>query len=169
MSEKSNKEIQSDILEQWKTIVGIQMHFNDMIIRARTLGLTVVVAVYGAAVASIGQFPKQYLSILGRELHISIIGFLLGFILLISVFIIDRCYYYELLIGSVEKAEELENLLNPIEINGKKEIAGITHYLTKKVGRGKANIIIFIFYGLSFAFGLSFLYYIWNAYVPIIK
>jgi hypothetical protein len=169
MSEKTNKEMQPDLIDQWKTIVGIQMHFNDMIIRMRTLGVTVVVAVYGAAAASIGQYPKQYISIFGKELHISIIGVLLGLLLLISVFIIDRFYYYELLIGSVERAEELENLLTPIEIKGKKEVAGITQYLTKKVGRGRANIIILVFYGLAFAFGLVFLLYIWNAYQPIIK
>jgi hypothetical protein len=160
---------QTDLVEQWKTIIAVQMHFNDMIIRTRTLGVTVVVAVYGAAAASIGQYPKQYIEVLGNAFHISILGILLGILLLASVFIIDKFYYYKLLIGTVEKAEQLEHELNPIEIKGKTQSAGITIFLTEKVSRRMANIIIIIFYGLAFAFGIMFLLYICIAYNPITK
>jgi len=41
------------ILEEWKTIVQTQMHFNEMIMRARTTGVSVVMGVYGAAAGKV--------------------------------------------------------------------------------------------------------------------
>ena len=169
MTKIVTQDYQSNIIEQWKTIIGVQMHFNDMIIRTRTLGVTVVVAVYGAAAASIGQFPRQFIIVCGKEFHISILGVLLGLLLLTSVFIIDKFYYYKLLIASVEKAEHIEQLLGNYEVKGREESGGITSYLTEKMSRRKANLIIFIFYGLAFVFGTLFLIYICTAYNPIGK
>jgi len=37
------------------------MHFNEMIIRARTMGVSVVIAVYGAAAFAFGQYPDRFL------------------------------------------------------------------------------------------------------------
>jgi hypothetical protein len=45
------------LIEEWKTVIETQIHFNEMIIRARTTGVSVVMAVYGAAALSIGQYP----------------------------------------------------------------------------------------------------------------
>jgi hypothetical protein len=42
------------ILEEWKVVVQTQMHFNEMIMRARTTGVSVVMAVYGAAALAYG-------------------------------------------------------------------------------------------------------------------
>lgn len=48
-------------LEEWKTVINTQMHFNEMIIRARTMGVSVVIAVYGAAAFAFGQYPDRFL------------------------------------------------------------------------------------------------------------
>ena len=45
------------ILEEWKIVIQTQMHFNEMIMRARTTGVSVVMAVYGAAALAYGQYP----------------------------------------------------------------------------------------------------------------
>jgi len=34
------------LIEEWKTVIETQIHFNEMIIRARTTGVSVVMAVY---------------------------------------------------------------------------------------------------------------------------
>ena len=37
------------ILEEWKTVIQTQMHFNDMIMKMRTTAVSIVLAVFGAS------------------------------------------------------------------------------------------------------------------------
>ena len=53
------------IVEEWKTVIHTQMHFNEMIMRARSTGVSVVIAVYGAAAIAFGQFPDRGLFLWG--------------------------------------------------------------------------------------------------------
>ena len=41
--------VNDQIVTQWQTIITTQMHFNDMILRTRAIGSSVVLAVYGYA------------------------------------------------------------------------------------------------------------------------
>jgi CBS domain containing-hemolysin-like protein len=53
-----------------------------MIIRARTTGVSVVMAVYGAAGLSIGQYPGKFINVFGAQFHVSVAIILFGISLL---------------------------------------------------------------------------------------
>jgi hypothetical protein len=43
------------IAQRWRAVIDTQMHFNDMLMRTRSIGLSMVIAVYGAAIVSAGR------------------------------------------------------------------------------------------------------------------
>ncbi len=49
------------------------MHFNDMLLRTRSIGSSVVLAAYGAAAVSVAQYPMQRIFLFGAFIHISVI------------------------------------------------------------------------------------------------
>src|SRR5438128_593525 len=89
------------VLEEWKTVIDTQMHFNDMIIRMRTAGVSVVIAVYGAAALALGQYPNRFLKLAGVPFHVAAPIIAFGLLLLASIFVLDYCYYFRLLLGAV--------------------------------------------------------------------
>jgi hypothetical protein len=94
------------ILETWKTIVGVQMHFNDISMRIRSIFVTILLALF----AAIGFLYEKRLSL-------SIGGFGVYFSTLIPIFgmlgtylfyFIDRYWYHRLLVGAVKHAISIE-------------------------------------------------------------
>jgi hypothetical protein len=90
------------ILEEWKTVIQTQMHFNDMIMKMRTTGISVVLAVFGAAAYSL-QYNKLYLTISGYSFHASVLIIAFGLGMLVGVFSLDYFYYYKMLLGAVKR------------------------------------------------------------------
>ena len=95
------------LIEEWKTVVGTQMHFNEMIMRLRGTGIGVVTGIFGAAAYSL-QFERLSLSIGGCPLHPAAPIVLFGLVLLLAIFIVDYYYYFELLVGAVERGKEID-------------------------------------------------------------
>ena len=94
------------IIEIWKTIVEVQMHFNDISMRIRSMFITILLALF----ASIGF-------LLNKELNLEILGYNVQFATLMPLFgifatwlfyFIDRYWYHRLLVGSVKHAIEIE-------------------------------------------------------------
>ena len=59
-------------LEQWTILIQTQIHFNDMILRTRSLVVTVVLAAYGAAAACFTQVPDKYIATTFGFFHVSV-------------------------------------------------------------------------------------------------
>lgn len=94
------------IIEIWKTIVEVQMHFNDISMRIRSMFITIILALF----ASIGF-------LLNKELNLEIFAYNVQFATLMPLFgifatwlfyFIDRYWYHRLLVGSVKHAIEIE-------------------------------------------------------------
>jgi ABC-type amino acid transport system permease subunit len=153
------------ILEEWKTVINTQMHFNEMIMRARTTGVSVVMAVYGAAALAYGQYPNRFYDAFGSRFHVSTAIILFGLLLLISIFIIDYHYYYRLLIGAVERGEEIDKAYRDRIIDGTK-LFGLTSSISNRVSRNRARICLFFFYGTPLLVGMVSLVYLLRFYRP---
>jgi hypothetical protein len=87
------------LFEEWKVVMQTQMHFNEMIMRVRSVGVSVVTAVFGAAAYSL-QFQKLTLTLDGKVIHVAapIAGF--GLAMLLGLFALDYFYYYRMLLES---------------------------------------------------------------------
>jgi hypothetical protein len=153
------------VLEEWKTVINTQMHFNEMIIRARTTGVSVVMAVYGAAALAYGQYPRKFLNIFGSEFHVSTAIILFGLILLGSILCMDLFYYYRLLLGAVERAEEIDKAYANRIVDGTR-LFGMTTIVSKKVSRRRATICLIVFYVGPFFVGIVSLIYLFCFYRP---
>lgn len=163
--EKVTSEEMKIILEEWKTVIQTQMHFNDMIMKIRTTGISIVLSVFGAAAYSL-QFDKLYLHVFGFSFHgaVPIVSF--GLIMMFSTFIIDYFYYFKMLLGAVERGMEIDKAYGDRMINGVK-MYGMTTKIGEKIGQpGASKFIILAFYGITFLVGIIFLIVILIGYIP---
>jgi hypothetical protein len=135
------------------------MHFNEMIVRMRTTGVSVVIAVYGAAALSISQFPRKFLVGFGYSFHPSAAILLFGLLLLLSIFALDYLYYFRMLVASVEQGERLDGQIRARTLSGL-HLFGLTTLISERVTRGRARISLILFYGLPFLAGLGALWYV---------
>jgi len=151
------------ILEEWKTVINTQMHFNEMIIRARTMGVSVVMAVYGAAALAFGQYPEKFIRLSGSQYHVSAAIILFGICLLLVIFSMDIFYYYRLLLGAVERGEQIDRAFQKRNIEGT-TLFGMTTLISNKVSKCRATFLIVIFYLIPFAIGILSLIYLICSY-----
>jgi len=147
------------LIEEWKTVIETQIHFNEMIIRARTTGVSVVMAVYGAAALSIGQYPGNFINIFGSQFHVSAAIILFVISLLAGIFSMDYFYYYRLLLGAVERGEEIDKAYKGFSVGGTR-LFGMTTMISKKVSKRRATICLIIFYGIPLIVGILSLIYL---------
>lgn len=150
----------ASLLEQWKTTMSAQMHFNDMLMRTRSLAATVVIGVFGAAAALVGQYPTRHIIVCCWSVHISAVVIVFGLVLLLCVFLLDYLYYYRLLLGAVERGEVIERELSILVPAGTMPSFSLSLYLSQKVSRRHAKAVLLIFYGIPLGTGLVFLLYL---------
>jgi len=151
--------VSDSAIAQWQTVVSMQMHFNDMILRTRAIGSSVVLAAYGAAAVSIGNYPTQHLVLFTLQIHVSAIIIVVALSLLLSIYLMDVTYYYKLLLKVVDIGTNLENI-NSGQVDP-------TNQLTQQVSRGWATRVIHFYYGIPATIGgLSLWYVITNYPLP---
>jgi hypothetical protein len=150
----SSKDVARD---QWSSVVRTQIHFNEIIHRTRQLTMTAVAAAFGAAFASFATKTPTNLTIEAFQLSVPSATLLvvLGWTFLLIGYLMDRVYYYKLLLSAVAVGEELENTYDLP--------AKLTTALSKKVSRRRANIVIHLFYAGAFLAGLVLFPPIYNS------
>ena len=134
--------------------------------RIRTTGVSIVLAVFGAAAYSL-QFDKLYLKIGIFSFHaaVPIIGFGLG--MLAGVFILDYCYYYKMLLGAVRRGYEIDEAYKYKTVDGAK-MFGMTTLIREAIGKpGWSKLYVWAFYGIVFVLGVLFLIAVFLGYVPV--
>ncbi len=94
------------IADAWKTVVGVQMHFNDIGMRIRGLFVTILLALF----ASIGFLLDKQLSLtIGRvNIQFATIVPIFGIFVAMLFYFMDRYWFHRLLKGSVNHAIEIE-------------------------------------------------------------
>lgn len=96
------------LLEAWKQCVDVQMHFNDMEMKIRSLAVTVITAISGA----IGYLLKENI----YHQFIIILSFI-GIAAWLCFYLMDRFMYHKLLIGAVNSGINIEKRLESLGIN----------------------------------------------------
>lgn len=113
MSDKNEKtEIQKLHFSIWSKAIDTQMHFNEMSVKSRQLGLTFVAAALGVAMVLIsrdGDFsiPVDF-CFLNFSIHVSVIIMLGAAGVLHLVSILDLKVYHRMLRGAVTFGEDFE-------------------------------------------------------------
>lgn len=123
-------------LEEWKIIIQTQMHFNDLIIRFRSLILTAFITLIGATLAL-----QKTERIEGNQ----VIEFLfLVLILWGTAFVLDFFYYHRLLLGSVAQALKFDNS----DLAKRLGLFGLTTCISNVVHPPASKVMVILFYGL---------------------
>lgn len=154
------------ILDEWKTVIETQMHFNEMIMTMRTTSVSVVLAVFSAAAYSL-QF-NMFINIGIKNVHVAFFIVLFGIFMHIGIFVIDYFYYYKMLLGAVERGYQIDNLYTDKIIDGTR-MFGMTTLIRDKIGTpNRAKYFVWVFYFIIIFVGLIFLISIFN-YTPAMK
>jgi len=105
MGEK--KRLDDTALEVWKKAIDTQMHFNELIIRNRTLAMSFVSTLFGIAIYLL-TFLDLTIRIYKWNVHISIFIITFEIIFIGAYFYLDYNYYLKLLIGAVSFTEKMD-------------------------------------------------------------
>ena len=119
MTNKGKTDMDSDELdllkvkkEIWEKAVDTQMHFNEMSVKSRQLGLTFVVAALGVAAVLISRGQGYGIAIPGwGHLHVASIIVLIAAGGIYAVRTLDLKVYHRMLRGAVTFGEKLEQEL----------------------------------------------------------
>jgi hypothetical protein len=146
------------LLQEWKQVTDMQMHFNDMIIRMRTLAVSVVISVFGAAGLAIGQFQDRFIRIAGEEIHVAAIVVAFGLVLWLTIFTVDYGYYYKLLIGAVRRGWQIDDAFRTVKLFDGVHLFGAARLISEAIGpTGASKYFVWVFYGLVYFTGLMYL------------
>lgn len=98
----------SDLLRVWERAIQTQMHFAELSIKTRQVGLTVVGAALGLAIVLYRTGTGFILTFGPVKVPISSILCWSACVVLWAIWILDVCVYHRMLRGSVAFNEELE-------------------------------------------------------------
>ena len=103
---------QQRYIEIWSKAVETQMHFNEMSVKSRQLGLAFVTAALGVAVVLLSRGNDFAIDIPGHapfiRLHVSVIIVLASMGALLAVRTLDLNVYHKMLRGAVTFGEDFE-------------------------------------------------------------
>lgn len=127
-------------LKEYELAVQTQMHFNEILMKFRSFGIAVVIAVYSYAITrkdigisfAWGLSPNQLLAMAGITLT-----FVLA--------IIDLRYFFPLLLGAVSRSTALEQQV-PYRL---------TSSISARVSVTRSYFLITVFYGIIALWGLG--------------
>ncbi|NPZ40020.1 hypothetical protein, partial [Pseudomonas aeruginosa] len=96
-----------EIVEIWKAVVGVQMHFNDISMRIRSMFVTILLALF----ASLGFLLDKNLGLQVADYYVQFATILpvFGILGAYLFYFIDRYWYHRLLVGSVKQGLSIES------------------------------------------------------------
>jgi ABC-type amino acid transport system permease subunit len=145
------------LVHRWRAALDTQMHFNDMLIRTRAAGLSIVIAVFGGAALAVEQFPQHLALFPGVSVHLAAIVMFFGLLLLFSIFVLDYFYYYRMLLAAVERSEQIEA---ESQRPGEPIAFDLTGPISRRVSRTRATLVLWVFYGAPFLCGIVFMIFL---------
>lgn len=123
-------------LEEWKQVIQTQMHFNDVVLRFRTMALTAFVTLIAAIIA------LSKIATLNRATVVLLIC--MPLILWAAAGALDFFYYHRLLLGAVTQAEKYDNS----EIGRKYGLFGMTTCISSSIHVPTSNLLVITYYTL---------------------
>ena len=125
-------------LKEWQVIIETQMHFNDLILRFRSITLTAFIVLIGATVA-IEKIPS-----ISKSDILLIASIPATF--WVTAFIMDFGYYHRLLLGSVAEALKFDNS----EFLKSYGLFGMTSRISEEVHPPTSKLLVFFYYFVPF-------------------
>ena len=122
--------------EEWKVTIETQMHFNDLIMRYRSIILSVFITSLGVIYGI-----SEKLNIGSKEFGIYL---MLASIFWVCCFFLDFFYYNRLLLGAVDHAKKFDNNT----YFGNKGLFGLTKRIASKAPLNTSNFLIIAFYAI---------------------
>lgn len=106
MENKYSDQDKQNIIEIWKQVVNVQMHFNDIEIKIRNFAITIFTFIF----AGVGFCIKENVFIYeyGTSISLATLVSGIGIIVLFALFIMDKWWYHRLLHGSVSQGMDIE-------------------------------------------------------------
>lgn len=154
MSDLQPADIAKNQIEYWKQVIVVLTHFNDMCIRTRWFGLTVITTLFAGAALAMSQDSAAYIDLLALHIPISSVLFTLAAIVCVALWQLDEKYYFKMLIASVEHARAIEPA---VVIATGSMIPGLTltNQISQKVTLVRAQAVARWFYGAPFIASLT--------------
>lgn len=141
--------------EEFKLSVDVQMHFNDMLMKMRTLVITFIITIFGAAAYLLKE--RIHVKIINYQIHPSAFIVLFGVILSIGVFVMDYFYYYKMLIGAVNRSYDIKTKFDENYRNDY-ELFNLPYKIRDAIGEsGISKRFVFVFYGIIVSIGSLFM------------
>jgi FMN phosphatase YigB (HAD superfamily) len=100
------------ILDAWKTTIEVQQHFNDIELRIRNFGLTIVLATIGAAGWTLKE--RLLISAWGCTVPVGALVLMLGCLGWLVCYVMDRHWYHRLLKGAVDHGCYIEKRMRRV-------------------------------------------------------
>lgn len=160
------------IYREWEKVVDVQSGFNTLIITARTLGVSVVMTLYGAAAFTLASFPALFFPLWGGSVHAAVFIVLFALLLVVDLLVIDLLYYYRLLLGSVDRTSEIDVYVRSFDPH----LLGLTTYISNRANFRKqtsqsnrhvvTTMVVLSFYGIMIAAGVLFAVYLFSLTPP---
>ena len=102
------REREAEIIEVWKAVIDVQIHFNDIGMRIRGMFVTIVLALF----ASLGFLLDKKIGLQAGPVVIqfAVIVPLFGVLGTYLFYFMDRYWYHRLLIGAVKQGIAIEQL-----------------------------------------------------------
>lgn len=110
-------------VEMWKQTVTVQQHFNDISWRIRGLALTVMTFALGTA--AVTAKDNQEVGFFMWSVKFPTLVLVMGLVLWLAFYFVDKSWYHRLLIGSVKHGEALEKELRRVLPE-----TGLTHQIS---------------------------------------
>jgi|GEM_PF-2986765 len=175
MSDKKKKEIQisyeqdkvpnqEHLITIWEKAIDVQMHFNELIIKFRTQVLTIMITMTGgilvlARMTENGVFHGPVFS--GLPVYYL---FIVPISIWVAVFLIDRVYYHNMLIGAVKYGQAISKHLKTTK--GEPDLNDV---IGKEAPLLKVNIGMYSFYALPLFSVIILGYYMYRHNIEINK
>jgi len=101
----------NEVIEVWKTLVDVQLHFSQMEMTTRNIFVTIVIAI----IAGVGFSISEGISLgLGIGVSAGSILSLIGVFVTWLFYFIDRYWYHRFLVGTGEACGPLEMYLSSV-------------------------------------------------------
>ena len=124
----------------WSKAIDTQMHFNEMCVKSRQLGLTFVAAALGIGLILLSRGDDFMFSFLIVDVHVSALIVFAAALALYAVSILDLKVYHRMLRGAVTFGEDFEqNYMKKIFDLEKGMTQTISHY-SRHSDAGKTTI-----------------------------
>ena len=147
--------------KEWEVSVKTQMHFNDMIMRIRALGVTGVTTAFGAAAVVYGQYPDRMIEVAGVDdaVHVASLIIVAGLTFWAAIVVLDYYYYFKLLIGAVAHTYRFDDANFTLPAAGHFRAYGLSRRISGAIGPpGFSTYVIRAFYGMVYAAGVVYLH-----------